>query len=140
MINSKLYKNTFQAMKLIFKDEGFLSLYKGFIPSIFGISHVMIQFPLYEYFKKETGSDKISSILLASFASKIIASSITYPHEVIRTRIQNTFHKQNVKDAIAEVWRNEGFGGFFKGLKVNLVRVIPATAITFTVYETVMKV
>ena len=34
-------------------------------------------------------------------------------------------------------FRTEGFRGFYKGLKPNLVRVVPATAITFVVYENV---
>ena len=33
--------------------------------------------------------------------------------------------------------RNEGLLGFYKGLKPNLMRVVPACAITFVVYEQV---
>lgn len=31
--------------------------------------------------------------------------------------------------------RNEGIGGFYKGLGPSLLRVVPASAITFLVYE-----
>ena len=34
-------------------------------------------------------------------------------------------------------FRYEGPLGFYKGLKPNLMRVVPATAITFVVYEQV---
>ena len=33
--------------------------------------------------------------------------------------------------------RNEGLGGFYKGLKPNLARVIPACGLTFVIYEEV---
>lgn len=35
------------------------------------------------------------------------------------------------------VFRYEGWVGFYKGLTPNLLRVIPATAVTFVVYENV---
>lgn len=31
--------------------------------------------------------------------------------------------------------RSEGLGGFYKGLGPSLLRVVPASAITFVVYE-----
>jgi hypothetical protein len=33
--------------------------------------------------------------------------------------------------------RNEGVSGYYKGLVPNLLRVVPATAITFVIYENV---
>ena len=36
-------------------------------------------------------------------------------------------------------FRYEGFKGFYKGIVPNLLRVIPATAITFVVYENVSR-
>ena len=35
------------------------------------------------------------------------------------------------------VFRNENMRGFYKGLAPNLLRVVPATAITFVTYEKV---
>lgn len=37
------------------------------------------------------------------------------------------------------VFRFEGANGFYKGLVPNLIRVVPATAITFVVYEKVSR-
>lgn len=36
-------------------------------------------------------------------------------------------------------YRNEGARGFYKGLTPNLARVVPATMITFVVYENVSR-
>jgi solute carrier family 25 (mitochondrial folate transporter), member 32 len=84
----------------MYRTEGFLSFYSGLTPALLGLTHVAVQFPAYEYLKtKFTGKGMGASaegdekshwfgILAASVLSKIMASSATYPHEVIRTRLQ----------------------------------------------------
>eukprot|EP01033_Poteriospumella_lacustris_P008756 gene8756-6294_t len=39
--------STFRMMSTIYKEEGFIALYKGLAASMLGLSHVAIQFPLY---------------------------------------------------------------------------------------------
>jgi solute carrier family 25 folate transporter 32 len=94
------YRSTVDAAKKMYRTEGFLSFYSGLTPALLGLTHVAIQFPAYEYLKtKFTGQgmgiqgdeDRKShwlGILSASVLSKVLASSATYPHEVIRTRLQ----------------------------------------------------
>ncbi|KDN52072.1 mitochondrial carrier [Tilletiaria anomala UBC 951] len=95
--STRPYRHTFDAFVQIYRTEGMRGFYKGLIPSLFGVSHVAVQFPLYETFKKwareanrgGVGADlDPSSILVCSAASKMIASITTYPHEVLRTRLQ----------------------------------------------------
>ena len=40
-------------------------------------------------------------------------------------------------DCITKILRLEGIKGFYKGLSPNLLRVVPATMITFVVYENI---
>ena len=85
------YRNTFDAIRSIYKLEGFRAFYKGLLPSLLGVSHVAVQFPLYEKAKAWAETDgKLtpSRILICSASSKMVASLITYPHEVLRTRLQ----------------------------------------------------
>jgi len=93
------YKSTFDAAKKMYTTEGILSFYSGLTPALLGLTHVAVQFPAYEYLKlRFTGQGMGRSvegdeshwfgILSASVLSKIMASSATYPHEVIRTRLQ----------------------------------------------------
>lgn len=94
------YRSTLDAAKVMYRTEGILSFYSGLTPALLGLTHVAVQFPTYEYLKKKfTGqgmgvsvegdkSNHFFGILCATVLSKAIASSATYPHEVIRTRLQ----------------------------------------------------
>jgi len=94
------YSSTFDAARKMYRHEGIVSFYSGLTPALLGLTHVAIQFPTYEYLKtKFTGQgmglhgegDESShwiGILSASMLSKAFASMATYPHEVIRTRLQ----------------------------------------------------
>ncbi|KAG8631753.1 hypothetical protein KVT40_000893 [Elsinoe batatas] len=95
------YNNTLDAARKMWATEGIAAFYSGLSPALLGLTHVAIQFPLYEYFKMRfTGVEmgessgegaagtQTAGILAATFLSKICATSATYPHEVLRTRLQ----------------------------------------------------
>ncbi|KIS70324.1 uncharacterized protein UMAG_01495 [Mycosarcoma maydis] len=107
----KPYRHTGDAFVQIYKSEGLRGFYKGLLPSLFGVSHVAVQFPLYESFKaiargsKRDADDaelEASTILLCSSTAKMIASVTTYPHEVLRTRLQMQPRIKSVGSAMAE--------------------------------------
>jgi solute carrier family 25 (mitochondrial folate transporter), member 32 len=84
----------------MYSSEGVLSFYSGLTPALLGLTHVAVQFPAYEFLRKkftgqsmgqmgdEAAESQWLGVLSASILSKILASSATYPHEVIRTRLQ----------------------------------------------------
>ncbi len=64
-----------------------MNRYKGLAPSLIGLGHVAVQFPLYEQVKYVLSSGDESAVkprhvLIASSVSKVVASSLFYPHEV----------------------------------------------------------
>eukprot|EP00978_Attheya_sp_CCMP212_P004548 scaffold9919_cov55-Attheya_sp.AAC.2 len=83
-----------------------------------------------------------------------MASSTTYPLQVIKTRLQQRSEAieiseagevrvvkreyAGVMDCAKRIWKREGITGFFKGNIPNAIRVAPSAAITFVVYETTM--
>ncbi|CAG8473345.1 2337_t:CDS:2 [Acaulospora colombiana] len=117
-------------------------------PSLMGVSHVAVQFPLYEKMKawlKPPDKDHLSniSILFASSVSKMAASIATYPHEVVRTRLQNQTRKpfkyQGVLHAVKVIEQEEGWLAFYKGMSTNLLRTVPASALTILTYEILVR-
>jgi solute carrier family 25 (mitochondrial folate transporter), member 32 len=99
------YRNAWDAARKMYTTEGIRVFYSGLTPGLLGLTHVAIQFPLYKYFKTaftgygmgehpENGSSHWLGISLATFLSKICASTATYPHEVIRTRLQTQQRSQ----------------------------------------------
>ncbi|KAI9367550.1 mitochondrial carrier domain-containing protein [Aspergillus egyptiacus] len=93
------YKSTWDAARKMYMQEGVRSFYSGLTPALLGLTHVAIQFPLYEYLKMaftgysigehpDNGNSHWIGIGCATFLSKICASTVTYPHEVLRTRLQ----------------------------------------------------
>ncbi|ODV82360.1 uncharacterized protein CANTADRAFT_4367 [Suhomyces tanzawaensis NRRL Y-17324] len=142
------YKGTLHAFKTMYKEEGLGVFYKGLVPSLFGLAHVGIHFPVYEKLKlalhcEPTPESKglLWRLILASSISKMIASTITYPHEILRTRmqIQGSHEDRNKRvsmvSTIKRIYRKEGLKGFYAGYVINLARTVPASAVTLVSFE-----
>ncbi|XP_015930966.1 solute carrier family 25 member 32 isoform X2 [Parasteatoda tepidariorum] len=146
---SKHYNGMLDALSKVYRHEGIPGMYKGLVPGMFGVSHGALQFMAYEELKKKYISyyhlpldDKLGTAQYLSFAalSKLFAASVTYPYQVIRARLQDQYKEYSgVLEVIKRTWRFEGLKGYYKGIVPNMLKVTPATAITFVVYENTSK-
>ena len=146
-VSQQRYSGFVDALVKIARNEGLKGLYSGFVPGLFGVSHGAIQFMAYEELKnsyhnhyKQDITTKLGTLEYLTFAalSKFVAAFVTYPYQVIRTRLQKPDNKyKGAVDCVRKIFSHEGWIGFYKGLTPNLIRVVPATMITFVVYENV---
>ncbi|KAJ7069967.1 mitochondrial NAD transporter [Mycena amicta] len=156
--NEVRYKHTLDAALTIYRSEGLSAFYRGLVPSLLGISHVVVQFPLYEKLKIWAQGDSLapvstSSIILCSAVAKMTASVVTYPHEVVRTRLQTQrrplaessdglliqLERGGIVRTTQRLVQTEGWKSLYKGLSVNLIRTVPNSAVTMLSYELLMR-
>lgn len=143
------YRNTFHALWQIARTEGLSGLYSGLAPSTMGLLHVAIQLPLYEYSKsrvaeaRECSLDELRpmELVMTSAISKMVASSATYPHEVIRAYMHLTGSGpiSGFLEACRTIVKEDGIKGFYRGCATNLLRTTPAAALTFTSFELIAR-
>ncbi len=175
------YPSMLFGLHAIARVEGWRGYFRGLIPTLAGVSHSAIYFVAYEKLKAERANQLSSSpthhsnsstqtnpstsnkqlsnadYLLISGLSKIFAGTLTYPHQVVRARMQtytsaatlpnpidrmttqlpSSNAAQGLQATIRSVWRQDGIRGFYRGLGPNLLRVVPSTCVTFLVYENV---
>ncbi|GAQ81348.1 mitochondrial substrate carrier protein [Klebsormidium nitens] len=159
------YRGTYDAFWSILREEGVQGFYRGLVPSLLLVSHGALQFMAYEEMRKlavkarsvnshrppsggsGSGDSELKAVDFASIgaASKLFATVVTYPTQVIRSRLQQRpgqmGHKyRNGWHALRELLKNEGARGLYKGFVPNVLRVMPSSAITFVLYESLMRV
>eukprot|EP00037_Helgoeca_nana_P016912 m.159543 g.159543 ORF g.159543 m.159543 type:complete len:299 (+) comp23748_c1_seq1:263-1159(+) len=140
------YRSVGHALQTILRTEGMSGLYAGFVPGLFGTLHGAVQFMVYEELKvlrnTMNGRDPRKKLdnteyIAAAITSKTAATVSTYPFQVLRTRLQNNVDGGRPTSMAAEARRlfHVDPYAFYRGLAANLIRVMPATCITFLVYE-----
>lgn len=140
------YRGFIHAVRTIVSTEGPLALYRGVLPALFLTSHGALQFVIYEELKAWTieiqGELGTLTPMLIGAASKVCASSATYPYQVIKARIQRLTLEgevpyKGIVDCARRTFQQEGVLGFYKGLAPNLIRIAPSAGITFFMYENI---
>ena len=137
-------KGVIGSLRAVVREEGVSRLFRGVGPQILLSSHTTIQVAMYEFMKRKLWSEDAEppmlGVALASGASKAVAAVVCNPLEVCRTRLQD---KKNTKaidyssmnTAFLTIWRDEGIRGLYRGIAVNLCRVVPTTVVAFVLYE-----
>lgn len=163
--NSKKNNTIVQTIQQLYKEGGLLTFWRGMTANLLGLTHVAVQFPVYEQLKtslrqhrcagmdpggksifspdvtdRSMGGDTVIDLLVASGLSKMTASLLTYPHETIRSRMMDVRTTRTISfvQTCRSIYAADGIVGFYAGLSVSLIRVIPNTMLTFLVYETTL--
>ncbi|KAA8494193.1 Solute carrier family 25 member 36 [Porphyridium purpureum] len=164
------YSGYGDAIRTIWRTEGISGFFRGLSASYWGVSEGAIHFVVYEKLKKAiharnakralaqdasaaggaSGTASPSSVtsleyLVTAGMSKLLASALTYPHEVVRTRMreipapgQLPKYRGMIQSLIL-IGKEEGRAGLYAGMGTHLARVVPNTAIMFLTFETTIK-
>ncbi|CAB3403994.1 unnamed protein product [Caenorhabditis bovis] len=146
---AKQFDGMIDCMKQTVKQDGFNGLYRGFVPGIIGTTHGAIQFAIYNWMKDKRcemrGIPKDSFLnhtdyLFFSASSKILATTMTFPYQVLRTRMQDhNAMNRGIWNTTMRTIHNEGIAGLWKGCIIANIRQLPAAIVTFITYENVKR-
>jgi solute carrier family 25 protein 16 len=78
--------------------------------------------------------------LVAGGVAGLVSQTASYPLEVIRRRMQvggavGDGHRLRIGETARLIVRERGFRGFFVGLTIGYVKIVPLSATGFFVYE-----
>lgn len=132
----------------IVQKEGYLSLYKGNGAQMLRIfPYAAMQFTSYETFKslnvnifgEEAAHNIINNLACGSLAG-ITAVSVTYPLDVIRSRLAFQFTGEHIYNGISDAVRKiyleqNSVRAFYRGFGITLLGMIPYAGLSFTSFE-----
>ena len=154
-LSNRQYKNSWDCFKQTVRSEGIKGLYRGLSASYLGATETTMQWVLYEQMKlllsrremrlmtsgKEPSYWDITVSWTGKFAgagiAKTFATLITYPHEVVRTRLRQAPQRDGqlkytgIVKCFNTIWKEEGMASLYGGLTPHMLRVVPSSAITF---------
>ena len=145
------YRNAAHALYTVLREEGFGAIYRGVaLTALRQGTNQAVNFTAYSEFKsllqqwqpayhnKELPSYQTMMIGLVSGAMGPLSNA---PIDTIKTRLQRSPAKEGetaisrVRAIARDMFRQEGFHAFYKGITPRIMRVAPGQAVTFTVYE-----
>lgn len=140
--------SSFNILRGIIRDEGsYAALYRGLMPNLVGNSVSWALYFLFygqakDIFQTYRGAGvqlRSSDYFLASGSSGVLTALLTNPIWVLKTRILSSGRNapgayQSMSHGIAEIWRNEGLKGFWRGLVPSLFGISHG-AVQFAAYE-----
>ncbi|WKY04347.1 hypothetical protein Q1695_005392 [Nippostrongylus brasiliensis] len=150
--NSGKYKGVLQSVRLITREEGVRSFWKGHVPAQ-GLSAMygLVQFSSFEFLSREIGcrlppnrpSLRSSADFFCGGLSGCLAMTAAMPLDVIRTRLVaqsgNAVYR-GTTHAIIHIWHKDGAIGYFRGWIPSIAQIAPFTGLQFALYNCFIEV
>ena len=138
------------ATKKLFDHLPILKFYRGFTVTIAGmIPYAGTSFLVWGFLRarflppKEDSSRKqrtpIADLTFGAI-SGAISQTVSYPFEIVRRRMQvggltRPDRWLGWSETIRDIWRANGLRGFYVGLGIGYLKVVPMTAVSFAVWQ-----
>ncbi|CAO3592112.1 unnamed protein product [Absidia cylindrospora] len=146
-LKDSIYRSVRECARAVYVKEGITAFYISLPTTLtMSIPFQSIQFATYERCLSLLNSDRHydpKSHVIAGALAGMIASSVTTPLDVIKTLLQtrgsstdlHIRHCNGFWDAAKLIHERYGYHGFLRGFKPRILTHMPATAISWTVYE-----
>jgi len=140
------YKSAFHGLLEVYQKEGLLRLFSGVTMTANRAMFMTIgQAAGYDqmkilYLSSNLFQDNPKLHLLSAFSAATIATLLTQPFDVMKTRLMNANkgHYNGLLTCAKDIFSSGPFG-FFKGIVPAFVRIGPHTILLFTIKEQLIK-
>lgn len=146
----ELYSGICDAILKIWRSEGLHALWNGTGPSLLLSTNPAIQFAAYELLKRYLQvicqKKELSGYLyfMIGAFSKMFATIITYPLQVIQSRLRVGLEKDKSLFAVIKTFLKQimvqGISSAFCGLEAKLLQTVFTSALMFLIYEKLLLV
>ncbi|CAG8511488.1 12477_t:CDS:10, partial [Gigaspora rosea] len=135
---------TISTVLKIIEEDGIMAFWQGVIPALILVINPIIQYTAYEQLKVQLEKlKKLGNLdfFLLGAVSKLIATGITYPYIVVKSRMQlrqssrESSRYNSVLDGIRKIIKDEGIGGLYKGITYKLLQSVLTAAFLFMYKE-----
>lgn len=142
------YRNAAHALYTVVREEGFGALYRGVsLTALRQGTNQAVNFTAYTYFKEwlkafqpqyEGTNLPTYQTTLIGLVSGAMGPMSNAPIDTIKTRLQKTPAEfgtsawTRITRIAADMFKQEGFHAFYKGITPRIMRVAPGQAVTFT--------
>lgn len=140
-VHGSMYRSIIQCTKSVYRNEGLRAFYVSY-PTTIGMTvpSTAIQFSAYgsisQILNPQREFQPFTHMASGGLAGGF-AAALTTPLDVIKTLLQTRGSAKdpelrNAKgflDAAAIIKRQQGYGGFFRGLRPRILTTVPSTAI-----------
>eukprot|EP01026_Neomeris_dumetosa_P054763 TRINITY_DN4937_c0_g1_i1.p1 TRINITY_DN4937_c0_g1~~TRINITY_DN4937_c0_g1_i1.p1 ORF type:complete len:404 (+),score=37.01 TRINITY_DN4937_c0_g1_i1:161-1372(+) len=132
-----------EAGKIVYREKGISGFYRGLTPAMLGIlPYAGVDITCFEILKEALVESHYPNkppdmlIIGAGMLSSCVAQIVSFPLNMIRTRLQAQKPEKytNMLDAFSKTIRKDGYRGLYKGLLPNMVKLAPAQGISWYVY------
>jgi solute carrier family 25 (mitochondrial folate transporter), member 32 len=153
--SSHWYGDTTEAIKKIWRLDGPRGYFAGLFPGLLLCTNGIFNLYFYEVQKEMLKINSSYGTGLIAMNSKFLSSLITYPIQLVMIKLQQEQYSTTILKHSAEIpskftkekffsgslncvkktYQNEGFRGFYRGIPLQLIRVIPGNGLFFVLYE-----
>ncbi|KAF7433410.1 hypothetical protein PC9H_005362 [Pleurotus ostreatus] len=152
-----------ETIKNIFAKDGIKAFWRGIGPALVLVINPVLQYTVFEQLKNQLVKSRSAKLKAAGAVavavltdmdffflgalSKLIATSLTYPYIVVKSRLQagqaSALKYKSSLDGLLTIIREEGLEGLYKGIGSKLIQSVLTAAILFAsqrrIYEITKK-